>query len=249
MGNQTGKAHEALKRFEQTAYSQSFDGKKVISATWCKLGMYDRMLTFYDEKDRAWGADTLHRDYAISLYNRSVAARARGQYQKSDSYMMRYSALQKYLNNAERMAAAQEYAARYHEQERLMELEKEHIARRNMGTIATLLGLIVLVMSTFIFIFILIRQRRDILHKNHVLVEQISEVMKYKDMVEREGRNVEDNADEPRPSTPPVDPGKMSDEELHVFLCEVIRSECLFTKPTFGRQTLVDRNTFFIITS
>ena len=247
MGNQTGKDHEALKRFEQTAYSQSFDGKKVISVTWCKLGMYDRMLTFYDEKDQAWGADTLHRDYAISLYNRAISARARGQYQKSDSYMMRYSALQKYLNNAERMAAAQEYAARYHEQERLMELEKEHIARRNVGTIATLLGLIVLAMSAFILI--LIRQRRDIRHKNHVLVEQISEVMKYKDMVEREGRNVEDNADEPRPSTPPVDPSNLSDEELYRFLREVIHREHLFTKPAFGRQTLVDRNTFFIITS
>ena len=247
MGNQTGKAHEALKRFEQTAYSQSFDGKKVISVTWCKLGMYDRMLTFYDEKDQAWGADTLHRDYAISLYNRAISARARGQYQLMGNYLERYIALQKYLGNAERMAAAQEYAARYHEQERLMELEKEHIARRNVGTIATLLGLIVLAMSAFILI--LIRQRRDIRHKNHVLVEQISEVMKYKDMVEREGRNVEDNADEPRPSTPPVDPSNLSDEELYRFLREVIHREHLFTKPAFGRQTLVDRNTFFIITS
>ena len=239
MDHQTAKAQESLRSFEQTAYSKTFDGKKVISATWCELGMYDKMLAFYDEKDRAWGADTLHRDYAISLYNRATAARARGQYQLSDSYMKRHAALQKYLGNSERMAAAQEYAARYHEQEQQLELEREHTVRRNVGTIATFLGLIALALT--VFVVILMRQRRDIRHKNHVLVEQISEVMKYKNMAEHGGQIIGNQADNPIPSAVPTDPSKMSDEELYGFLCEAIRRERLFINPTFGRQTLADR--------
>ena len=37
MDRQTAKAQESLRCFEQTAYSKTFDGKKVISATWCEM--------------------------------------------------------------------------------------------------------------------------------------------------------------------------------------------------------------------
>ena len=33
----------------------------------------------------------------------------------------------------------------------------------------------------------------------------------------------------------------MTDQELLAFLCDAIRKEQLFTDPTFGRQTLVER--------
>ena len=226
MDNQTSKAHEYLRNFEQTEYSRTFDGKKVISATWCEMGMYDKMLAFYDEKDRAWSADTLHRDYAITLYNRAIAARSHGQYQKSDNYMKRYADLQKYLNNAERIAAAQEYAARYHEQEQQLAFEKEQSQKKRMGMIVWFLGIMVLIAA--VFIVVILRQMFSIRKKNAVLSKEIIERVEYEDKKLKQ-------------TLPVKGLEELTDSELFEYIKKVVLEENLHLDSQFDRQKLVER--------
>lgn len=42
-------ARHYLALYEQSQYGQTFDGRKTIAPTWCKLGDYDKMLAIYDE--------------------------------------------------------------------------------------------------------------------------------------------------------------------------------------------------------
>ena len=240
-------ARRCLGLFEQTAYSRTFGGRKIISSTWCQMGMYDKMLTFYDELDSVWGADTLHRDYAISLYNRAIAARAHGKYQLMGSYFQRYIELQRSLNDAERMASAQEYAARYHEQEQQLALEQERDTGRRMSIIALFLGLIVLIVVAFVIL--LLRQLRDIRKKNAVLSNEIAERIEYEEKYQRlvdSGQCVVDSTREQMLPTanyplPTQELESLSDSELFDQLRHIILEEKLFLDPQFGRQQLIDR--------
>lgn len=241
--NPKAAALRCLALFEQTGYSKTFDGKKLISGTWCQLGMYDKMLAFYDEKDRVWGGDTLHRDYAVTLYNRATAARAYGNFRASDAYMRRYTNVIQQLNNREHMAAAQEYAARYHEQEQQLAMEKERAKARNGRTLAVA-GFLLTILSIGFIIWLLI-QRRATERKNRVLVEQIAEAMKYKKVLNEQysadGVAAHNQSKQFNTKHLPSNADEFSDEQLFSFLSEAIRRERLFTDPRFGRQTLVDK--------
>lgn len=245
--NQLDKARETMRLFEKTAYSRTFSGRKIISSTWCQMGMYDKMLTFYDELDSVWGADTLHRDYAISLYNRAIAARAQGKYQLMGSYFKRYIELQRSLNDAERMATAQEYAARYHEQEQQLALEQERDAGRRVSIIALFLGLIVLIVVGFVIL--LLRQLREIRKKNAVLSNEIAERIEYEEKYQQlvgSGECVVDSTRKQALHTihyplHTQELEELNDSQLYEFLRQVILEEKLYVDPACDRQLLQDR--------
>ena len=244
--NQLDKARETMRLFEQTAYSRTFGGRKIISSTWCQMGMYDKMLPFYDELDSVWGADTLHRDYAISLYNRAIAARAHGKLQLMGNYLERYIALQRSLNDAERMATAQEYAARYHEQEQQLALEQERDAGRRVSIIALFLGLIVLIVVGFVIL--LLRQLSDIRKKNAVLSNEIAERIEYEEkclsMVDKLNDDKLISFDNNISTDKPINVStikSLSDGQLYEFLRRIILEEKLYADPACDRQLLQDR--------
>ena len=244
--NQLDKARETMRLFEQTAYSRTFGGRKIISSTWCQMGMYDKMLSFYDELDSVWGADTLHRDYAISLYNRAIAARAHGKLRLMGNYLERYIALQRSLNDAERMATAQEYAARYHEQEQQLALEQEQDAGRRVSIIALFLGLIVLIVVGFVIL--LLRQLSDIRKKNAVLSNEIAERIEYEEkylsMVDKLNDDKLISSDNNISTDKPINVStieSLSDGQLYEFLRRIILEEKLYADPACDRQLLQDR--------
>lgn len=242
--NQLDKARETMRLFEKTAYSRTFSGRKIISSTWCQMGMYDKMLTFYDELDSVWGADTLHRDYAISLYNRAIAARVHGKYQLMGNYLERYIVLQRTLNDAERMATAQEYAARYHEQEQQLALEQERDAGRRVSIIALFLGFIVLIVV--VFVILLLRQLNSIRKKNAVLSKEISERVSYEEkylQLLESSQRVADSSDHlPADSYQlPAKLEELTDRELFEYIRHLVSKENLHLDPQFGRDQLVER--------
>lgn len=234
-------AKRCLALFDKTDYSKMLNGKKLISSTWCQLGMYDKMLAFYDELQRQWGADTLHSDYAVMLRNRATAARARGSYLLSDAYLQRYIALQQHLNDSERLATAQECAARYHEQEQQLALEQEQAARKHMGSLAVFLGIIVLIAAAFI-VFIL-RQSLSIRKKNAVLSKEISERIDYEEKYIASKQNTENpnirTSDNPEIRTSEI--ASLSDSELFDYIRKIVSEENLHLDPQFGRDQLVER--------
>jgi len=245
--NPKAQARRCLALFNQTGYSKSFGGKKMISATWCLLGEYDKMLAFYDELQAAWGADTLHRDYAIMLRDRATAARAKGNYRTSDAYMQRYASLLKTLGDSERLAAAQESAARYHEQEQQLALEKEQAAKKRLGMVVVFLG--ILTMMAIVFIVIIVRQLLSIRQKNAVLTKEISERISYEEKYLQfvgSGECVVDSKREQMLPTahyplPTQELDELSDSELFDYIRKIVSDENLHLDPQFGRDQLVER--------
>lgn len=229
-------SRRCLALFNQTDYSKSVGGKKMISATWCLLGEYDKMLAFYDELEALWGSDTLHSNYAIMLRDRAKAARAKGNYHASDAYMQRYASLLKTLNDSERLATAQEYAARYHEQEQQLALEQEQAAKHRMAMIIIFLG--VLTLMAIVFIVITLRQLRDIRKKNAVLTKEITERVEYE---EKYLASLNKVTDKPLSAMVDTDFSALTDSELFEYIRSYITNEELHLDPQFGRDQLVER--------
>lgn len=249
--NPKTKARRYLSLFNQTDFSHTQNGKKMISATWCLLGEYDKMLAFYDELQAAWGADTLHSDYAIMLRDRATAARAKGDYRTSDALMQRYASLLKTLGDSERLAAAQEYAARYHEQEQQLALEQEQAAKKRMGMVVVFLG--ILTLMAIVSIVIILRQLRDIRKKNTVLSKEINERIGYEEKylslvgssqfstphppLRGDEGGCSESADIPQSTNLE----ELTDSELFDYIRKVVSDENLHLDPQFGRDQLVER--------
>ena len=227
--------------FEQSDFGRTFAGRKMMASTWCLLGDYGKMLDVYEEMANRLGEDTINPDYASILYGRAVAADAWGQLRLANSYWKRYSSINQMLDKQLRESQAYQYAARYHLQEERMKVEVEKRKAENSRNMAILGFLLVLVASGFI-VWLLI-QRRAINRKNRVLVEQIAEAMKYKNLVESsEQRERSSEMATAADSTELITPNaELTDKQLFDFISEVIRSEKLYLDPLFERQSLIDR--------
>ena len=68
---------------------------------------------------------------------------------------------------------AHEYAARYRLQEERLNTEREQAAKKRIGLIATLLGIMLLIVA--FFVFLLVQQLRSIREKNAVLTKEITD--------------------------------------------------------------------------
>lgn len=225
-----GMKKEALEynaRFENTRYSKTFGGRKMISSAWPLLGEYDRMLSFYDELQRRWGADTLHADYAVMLENRALAAKSKGRYREALGYMQRYSDLTDKLYDNQSRALVQDYVAKYQYQEQMMALERERVAARRSRNIAlwsSIGTLLCLILLGIILRYVILVRR-----KNKALVSQISENV----FLQRE------NVDVSAQSNPEL--SSLSDAQLFEYLRYEIVTNRLYADSRLDRQFLMDR--------
>lgn len=214
-------------RFEKTRYSKTFGGRKMISSAWPLLGEYDRMLSFYDELQRRWGADTLHADYAVMLENRALAAKSKGRYREALGYMQRYSDLTDKLYDNQSRALVQDYMAKYQYQEQMMALERERVAARRSRNIAlwsSIGTLLCLILLGIILRYVILVRR-----KNKALVSQISE------NVFLQRKNVDVSAQ----SNPEL--SSLSDAQLFEYLRYEIVTNRLYADSRLDRQFLMDR--------
>lgn len=224
--------------FEQTDYGRRYDGRKLMATAWCLLGEYAKMEAVYDEMETALGADTIHHDYAVDLYNRAVAADAKGQKSQSANYWKRYGSLLKQINNAERLALAQEHAARYHEQEQQYALDREHSARQRNKFIAWTLSFLLLLISAFVVA--VVYQLKTVRRKNALLSDEIASNADFKDKYFRLMARLDVPAEKKdEESIATLD--TMPDNQLFEFLRVVIVGEKLYADPAFDRQQLMDR--------
>lgn len=169
----TKQARQYLEIFEQSEYGQELYGRENIAPTWCLLGDYDKMLATYDEVTAQMGNDTINLDYAKMLRGRAIAAKAMNNPSVSADYWQRYAELKDLLHKQLQESKAHEYAARYQLQEERLNTEREQAAKKRMGLIAILLGVMLVIVA--IFVFLLVRQLRSIREKNAVLTKEITE--------------------------------------------------------------------------
>lgn len=146
---QKDEARRYSRLFDTTKYSTTYNGRKQMASVWQMTGEYERMSAVYDEMAAAMGADSVNYDYAVMLFNRAMVAQKQGKGAQSADYWRRYAAMQKQLNEKERIAAAQEAAARYHEQERQYELEMERAKIEKERLIDIVLVALILLLSAF----------------------------------------------------------------------------------------------------
>ena len=250
------KARQELALFGKTHYGHTLDGRKMIAPTLGRLGDYAAMLAIYRAVEAELKGDTLRHDYADILLSRAEAAEAQGYTVASLDYRKRYEALIQTLNDRLHRNQSHDYAARYHAQEQQMEIERQQaiIGRKNL--IMAMSAIIMLLACAFAFYFF--RQKRFVDYKNHVLVEQMSEAIDYKQKYEEamqsakgysqkyeetlqaiKGETVEETESTVKAAEP--DLNAMTDEELFQYMSGVILSEQLHLKPVCDRQTITSR--------
>ena len=250
------KARRELALFGKTDYGHTLDGRKMIAPTLGRLGDYPAMLAIYRAAEAEMKGDTLRHDFADILLSRAEAAEAQGYTVASLGYRKRYEALLQILNDRQHRNQSHDYAALYHAQEQQMEIERQQaiIGRKNL--IMAMSAIIMLLACAFAFYFF--RQKRFVDYKNHVLVEQMSEAIDYKQKYEEAmqsakgysqkyeetlqamtGETVEETESTVKAAEP--DLNAMTDEELFQYMSGVILSEQLHLKPVCDRQTITSR--------
>ena len=178
MTDDIANARYYLTLFENSRYGQTFDGRMMISTTWCKLGDYDKMLTIYDEVESYMKDDTINENYSTILRNRAIAAEAKGKYKKAYGYMKRHAELSQMLNYQTQQSTANEHAARYRAQEQQMEIDRQTIQNRMLNYVL-LTMLIAMIITIFLYnqsVF----QKRKLIEKNMALVKLIDDKAKQK---------------------------------------------------------------------
>ena len=232
------KARAYSQLFDQTQYSRSYSGRKQMASAWCMLGEYGRMKAIYDEMEAAMGTDTINHDYSVILYNRATEAKKKGQFALSTSLWQRYASVMRKLTEAERTAAAEESAARYHEYEQqyALDLANARLKRERLVAIGVcLISLFIVVMAMLIWV-----QQRENRRKNAVLSQEISENIDCKTKyLTQQSESEAEPAKKSKDSQPQL--SNMTDEELFEFLRTVIEKERLYLNPLFERQVLIDR--------
>ena len=141
------------------------------------------------------------------------------------------------LYDKERLAAAEESAARFHEQEQQYALEKEQA--RHKRDLLIQISLIVIALLISLVTFLIFYQWRITRRKNALLSKEIAQNIDYKMRYFRmshpeQTAEVKDDKSVPQLST-------MSNAELFEFLHVVITGEQLYLNPLFDRQYLMDR--------
>ena len=249
-----------LALYKKSEYSNTLVGKMMLSSAYLRLGQYGKVKPLYDEIEARMGADTLNSDYALILRGRAIMAEAAGNYYAANNYGKRYNNLKETLNKQLLESRAHEYAARYHLQEEEAKVVAEQQKVKNSRRM--IIGLSLFALAAVGFIALLLFLRKSIDRKNKVLAEQLAEAVKVKgerpkvkdmNMVDKLHVDKLISSDNNDLSTKndvstyqhinvsTIPPDQMSDEQLFDYLSEVIRSEKLFTDPSFGRQTLAER--------
>lgn len=162
-----------LALFENSRYGQTFDGRMMISSTWCNLGDFDKMLAIYDEVENYLQDDTINENFSIMLRNRAYAAEAKGQYDKAYEYMKRHADLRQLLNYQIKQSNANEKAARYRAHEQEMEIQRQTMKNRMMNYI-----LLIMLIAMMIALFLYNQssyQKKRLVEKNIALVKLIDE--------------------------------------------------------------------------
>lgn len=237
-----------LAEFEKMPYSRSYGGRRMIVPTRLGMGQYDAVTSICDEEEGRMGTDTVNANYSAILRYRAMVAEGRQQPEKACGYWRRYAAMEKKLNEQLQASTVHANAARYHAQEQQRQLEKQEAALRT--TRVMMVAVVLIAVMLILFAFRQVQQKSEMDRKNHVLAQQIAEVIRLKNVTPeapeapREAEQLQPKkVPESKPKRKPTaaELKKMSESEQFAYICSDIRDSRLFTDPTCDRQKLADR--------
>ena len=222
------KAHETDAKMRSTKWSHSLDCDKMITAALHHMGEFQR----FDEamqRVNAARTDTITDNYVIALQMQSDAASMRGRTKEALAFQQRASTIRDSLDSRNLKNQLAEQATLYHLQEEQLARQQAEADARFFRwiTVAIVIALIIALAFAVYFFY----KRRETLHKNRALAQQIAETLAYKDKYDAEQK----------PQSLPENPAALSDADLFQFLRDAILRDCLYLDPQLDRQALVDR--------
>ena len=204
-------ARRYLLQYGQTGSGQSFHGRMMIAPILCKLGDYEQMEQIYREYDAQPDSDSLNTTYLTMLHDRAVAAEAQGRTSDALALWKRYDVLQGQMAERTISGKAHLYAARYQSEE--VEENDEPAWKSSIHYLALFLGLLA-------FLFLI-----------NVLYSHFG----------RKRKPAPASQPVEAPAAPAKRPSTMNDEELFLYISDIIRRESLYLNPVLDRQTLIKR--------
>ena len=213
-------ARAYLELFEQTEYSHTYGGRKMILPTWIALGENVKAQATYDEMEQRLNGDTVCAEYAEILYGRMLIANALNRVEEERSYWQRYTNLTQVLNKKLHQSQAHDMAARYHTREQEQNLKKSLDAnfRKNIIIVVLVFILVVLLGVTLYFL----RERK-----------KATTTPDANSSLEPTGTMSPDNQAQNN-----TEYRKLNDRELFEVLTTDIREKKLFLAPDFDRQAI-----------
>ena len=225
------KARMAEAEMFKTKWSKTLDCDRMMTAAYHHLGEFER----FDKGNARLDSlitDTISNNYLIRLRLRSTAANMRGRLEEAINYMSRAEIIHDSLDKRNQSEQLSELATLYHlQEEQLSRQQAEAEAERShIINIALAAGLL----AALAFLLWFFHQKHIVEKKNQVLAREISESIKYREMLGRGagGETVGDGVS---------NPSNLSDKELFAFLRENIMRDQLYLDPQLDRQSLVDR--------
>ncbi len=221
-------ARTYLHLFEQSKYSKTLGGRRSSASIYALLGDYNRALRIINEWTRELGKDTLNETYASILLVRANNAEAQGLYAEANNYRKRLATLNNILNNRVLKGKAHLYATRFNVQKQRQEIEQQkHKLHLNKIIIAFTAAICLILIAIILY---LRYKWREELRRNHIIVNEVNEALKYKKQLEAHQQE-----------TPNPTPEKPSESDIFQQLSNIIVQEQLFLDPEFDRQKLIDR--------
>ena len=199
-----------------------------------KRGRYQEAVTIYNDliqRVRQQG-DTLGEMMNTAKWGLAEVYRRMGRSEHAANLYEQVLEIQDTLKTRKAKNTAQELAAVYHEKEQEQTIMQQQAKASRANLIALGIGILTLVFLAFAVI--LFFKNRFINHKNHILVQQITDALKFKDLYLKEKRTQE-------PKLAATEPDSLTDEQLFKYINKVIVQEKLFLDPNFERQTIIDR--------
>lgn len=185
---------------------------------------------FHDGTYREPKSDQKRADY-IQFYRRQALNNITSAYASLREYDNMRVAFEK-IERGVRDVVAREHIARYNALQQQIESERQQnkANRANMRAIA--IGIFALL--AIVFALVVIFKNRAISRMNRLLAQQVADAVNYKKMFWEEKR-----AQVPKIAN--SDLNTLTDEQLFLYINDVILRDKLFLIPDFGRQAIMDR--------
>ena len=201
-----------------------------------KRGRYQEAVTIYNDLIQrvSQQGDTLGEMMNTAKWGLAEVYQRMGRSEQAAKLYEQVLEIQDTLKSRKAKNTAQELAAVYHEKEQeqtIMKQQAENIRQRYLlfSVLAVLLGVIALAV-------VIIRKNRIISRKNQSLVAQITDTVNYKKMY------WDENWVQTQMSAADSDDlNALTDEQLFLYINEVVMHERLFLDPSFGCEAITDR--------
>ena len=235
MGN-VGRADSAYAAWKAVKYEGNHSRDYFIVDYLRMRGLYHEAVPIYKDlikRVQAHG-DTLGEMMSSAKWGLADVYHHLGYDKQATALLQQVIIINDTLKNRQAHRNAQELVAVYHVQEQEEQLLRQQTT--NTRQYAVLAITLLLLFAIIIYAIIVVRQKHVLSLKNQSLAAQIAESLTYKDLY-----NKEKHENTPPACNEDIEFSTLNDEQLFLYIDDLIVRERLFLDPKFDRQTIMKR--------